>query len=59
MPQKIIYLCQECSAELLNNSDQEPAKCTICGNNKFHKSHRHHRAAKKSRNKERWSYRVK
>ena len=55
MPQKILYLCQECSAELLNNSDQEPAKCTFCGNHKFYKSHRHQRAAKKSR----WSYKVK
>ena len=59
MPQKILYLCQECSAELLNNSDQEPAKCMFCGNNKLYKSHRHQRSAKKSRNKERWSYKVK
>jgi len=59
MPQKILYLCQDCKAELLNNSDQEPAKCTFCGGNKFYRSHRHQRAAKKSRSKERWSYKVK
>ena len=59
MPQKILYLCQDCSAELVNNSNQPPSKCIFCGSEKFYKSHHHQRAAKKSKSKERWSYRVK
>lgn len=59
MPQKTLYLCQDSKAELLNISDQEPAKCKLCGGNKFYKNHHHQCAAKKISSKGRWSYGVK
>lgn len=58
MPQKIIFICQDCKKEWdgLNNSTEKT--CKFCGSIKIYRSHRHQRAAKKSRNKERWSYKI-
>jgi DNA-directed RNA polymerase subunit RPC12/RpoP len=59
MPQKSIYICQDCKSEWDIDSANFTKSCKSCGSNKVYKSHYHQRAAKKSRNKERWSYRVK
>jgi DNA-directed RNA polymerase subunit RPC12/RpoP len=59
MPQKILYLCQDCKTEWEVNIETTPAPCSICRSGRIYKSHHHQRAAKKSRNKERWSHRVK
>ena len=59
MPQKILYLCQDCKAEWEVNITAIPATCSVCGGRKIYKSHHHQRAAKKSRSKQRWSYKVK
>ena len=59
MPQKILYLCQDCKNEWEVSITTAPVNCNNCGSNKIYKSHHHKRAAKKSRNKERWSYKVK
>lgn len=59
MPQKILYLCQDCKTEWEVNITAIPAACGVCGSNKIYKSHHHKRAAKKMRSKERWSYKVK
>lgn len=55
MPQKILYLCQECEAEWEVNINSIPAVCNVCGSSKIYRSHHHKRAAKKMRSKERWS----
>lgn len=59
MPQKILYLCQDCKSEREGTISEIPAKCSNCGSNKIYRSHHHQRAAKKSRTKQRWSYKVK
>ncbi len=59
MPQKILYLCRDCKTEWEVNITASPATCSVCGSSKIYKSHHHQRAAKKSRGKERWSYKVK
>ena len=59
MPQKNLYLCQDCKTEWDVDITVTPSNCVMCGSNKVYKSHRHQRAAKKSRSKERWSYKVK
>jgi DNA-directed RNA polymerase subunit RPC12/RpoP len=59
MSQKILYLCQDCKTEWDVNITALPAPCSVCGSSKIYKSHHHQRAAKKSRGKERWSYKVK
>jgi hypothetical protein len=46
MPQKILYLCQDCKSEREGTISEIPAN-------------HHQRAAKKSRTKQRWSYKVK
>lgn len=59
MPQKNIYICQDCSSEWDMNSHEFSKACKFCGSSKVYKSHHHQRAAKKSRSKQRWSYRIK
>ena len=59
MSQKILYLCQDCNTEWEVNITATPATCSVCGSSKIYKSHHHQRAAKKSRSKERWSYKIK
>ena len=59
MPQKILFLCQECKYEWEVISNNHPDACKVCGSNKIYKSHHHQRAAKKSRSKQRWSFRTK
>ncbi len=59
MPQKILYLCQDCKTEWEVNINLIPASCSVCGSSKIYRSHHHKRAAKKMRSKERWSYKVK
>ena len=58
MPQKIIFICQDCKSEWESENNSISKTCKFCGSTKIHKSHYHQRAAKKSRNKERWSYKV-
>lgn len=58
MPQKIIFICQECKSEWEAEDNSKAKTCISCGSAKIYKSHNHQRAAKKSRNKERWSYKV-
>ncbi len=59
MPQKIMFLCQECKTEWEANILTQPTTCNLCGSSKIYKSYHHLRSAKKSRSKQRWSYRVK
>lgn len=59
MPQKIIFICQDCKNEWTSENSTLLKTCKFCGGTKIYKSHHHQRAAKKSRSKERWSYRVK
>ena len=59
MPQKIIFLCQECKAEWEASITTIPKTCNFCGSGKIYKSFHHQRSAKKSRSKQRWSYKVK
>lgn len=59
MPQKILYLCKDCKTEWEVDVTTTPSACSVCGSGKIYKSHRHQRAAKKMRSKERWSYNVK
>jgi DNA-directed RNA polymerase subunit RPC12/RpoP len=59
MPQKILYLCQDCKTEWEANVEATPASCSVCRSSRVYKSHYHKRTAKKSRSKERWSYKVK
>ena len=59
MPQKIMFLCQECKLEWEVNITEQPTTCIFCGSSKIYRSYHHQRSAKKSRTKERWSYRVK
>ena len=59
MPQKILYLCQDCKTEWEVSISSTPKNCSFCGSSKIYKSHHHQRAAKKSRSKQRWSYKVK
>jgi DNA-directed RNA polymerase subunit RPC12/RpoP len=59
VPQKTLYLCQDCNTEWEVNISSIPSNCNVCGSGKVYKSHHHKRAAKKMRSKERWSYKVK
>ena len=59
MSQKIMFLCQECKLEWEVNITAQPIACKSCGSSKIYRSYHHQRSAKKSRSKERWSYRVK
>ena len=59
MPQKSLYLCQDCKFEWDTIVSNHPVVCKACGSHKIYKSHYHQRAAKKSRSKQRWSYKVK
>ncbi len=59
MSQKIIYLCNECKKEFIQDlTDKLPKSCPSCGSSKIYKSVHHQRYAKKSRSKVRWSYRI-
>ncbi len=58
MPQRNILICQDCKNEWETEVNQLTKACKFCGSIKVYRSHQHKRAAKKSRNKERWSYRV-
>jgi len=59
MPQKTLYLCQNCKFEWEAVTTKQPVTCKYCGSSKVYKSHHHQRASKKSRSKERWSFRTK
>ena len=59
MPQKIIFICQDCKSEWDTEENTRLKTCGFCGSTKIYKSYHHQRAAKKSRRKQRWSYRVK
>jgi DNA-directed RNA polymerase subunit RPC12/RpoP len=59
MPKKILYICQDCKNEWEVNATAAPLNCSVCGSGKVYKSYHHQRVAKKSRSKERWSYKVK
>jgi DNA-directed RNA polymerase subunit RPC12/RpoP len=59
MSQKILYLCNDCKKEFIQDSPDHISKsCPFCGSIKIYKSAHHQRYAKKSRSKVRWSYRI-
>ena len=58
MPQKVIFICQDCKSEWEADEKSKSKVCKFCGSIKVYKSFKHQRAAKKSRSKERWSYKT-
>lgn len=56
MPQKLIYICQNCKSEW--DAEDKLKTCRFCGSLKVYKSFNHQRAAKKSRSKQRWAYKT-
>lgn len=56
MTQKVLFLCQECKSEWMQELNTPALFCKKCGSENIYKSHHHKRAAKKSKPKERWAY---
>lgn len=53
---KETYICSNCKLEWEETVNKKDVFCPSCGCEKIHKARKHHRASKRSRQKERWNF---
>lgn len=53
---KETYICSNCKLEWDEIINKKNISCPSCGCEKAHRARKHHRASKRSRQKERWNF---